>query len=106
MVTHPHTVAVIVILFLCAAGSVIVVCIFVEILLPLFPGIDSPTAIADRMWITHNNQGITADSNKDAAIPKINDGPALLQKPNILLASFVESSPPDHAVDIACAPTG
>ena len=48
-----------------------------------------PARIAEMMCINQINQGVVEYQNCGPITPKINDGPALLQKPNICCASFL-----------------
>ena len=52
-----------------------------------------PVIITDTICTIHKIQGILGSPKALPAMPKINAGPALLQKPSILEAEFLEILP-------------
>ena len=54
----------------------------------------------------HNAQAEEGEENILPSIPKIKDGPALLQKPSIRFALLLSKLPAWAACEMACAPTG
>jgi hypothetical protein len=61
---------------------------------------------AERIWMAHTYQQTTGSRNNVRPIPKIKDGPALLQKRNILCPSAGERRSRSTACATACAPAG
>lgn len=57
-------------------------------------------------WIPHISQGIHACGKAAAVIPKMKDGPALLQKPSIRVAAPSDRCPACLASATARAPVG
>ena len=57
-------------------------------------------------WMLHRSQGIHAWGNTAAVIPKMKDGPALLQKPSIRAADPSDRCPACLASATARAPVG
>ena len=60
-----------------------------------FPAVGNriPVSIDENIWITNIQNAAVLLEKKNAIIPNINEGPALLQKPSNLSASFLLSAP-------------
>ena len=70
------------------------------------PGNEIPTRIAEMICTSHNVVGVEGRLKTPPSMPKMNDGPALLQKAIILAALSLESMPLRYTSYTFFAPTG
>ena len=105
-ITHPHTPDIEVIAFAIACGSDIPLIPVGWIPACWFWGSIFPTSKADMIWIPHRIHTVHRFEKKTPHIPKMNAGPALLQKPRHRLASAVLICPHFHISYTHFAPTG
>jgi hypothetical protein len=89
-----------------AAGSVMVFldCIFAQG--AGAPGMIRAVIHAERIWMIHRHHGTAVFVKSTEVMPKINAGPALLQKGSIRSPSSRDKLPFFHALWMHCAPTG
>ena len=62
--------------------------------------------MAERICTSHSIHNVMGDENNVPHIPKIKEGPALLQKRSRCSASFLTSVPERYCAEMQAAPTG
>jgi hypothetical protein len=106
IMTHPQTLIIAAVAFFIASGNDIDWSFGLVFDSPLVLGIKRPTSNADKIWIPHRNHTSSGSLNSTLHIPKIKEGPALLQNPKNLWASALVICPLLQASYIHFAPTG